>query len=171
MVPLPVVPQCDSSRDAELMIRQWTFISRSKNNSHGMRHVYKHTATIEMHFTHWGRVMHICVGKLTIISPDNGLSPGRRQAIIWANARILLIRPLGTYFNEILIEIYASSLTKMHLKLSSGKWRPFCLSLNVLTLCCYFWHQWTIESHWNEGSDWHGEYGVTGPYYISCKRD
>ena len=32
--------------------------------------------------THWGRVAHICVGDLTIIGSDNGLSPGRRQAII-----------------------------------------------------------------------------------------
>ena len=41
--------------------------------------------------THWGRVTHICVSKLTIIGSDNGLSPGRRQAIIWTNAGILLI--------------------------------------------------------------------------------
>ena len=82
--------------------------------------------------THWGRVTHICVSKLTIIGPDNGLSPGWRQAIIWTNAGILLIRPLGTNFNEILIEIYTSSLTIMHLKMSSRKWRPFCLGLNVL---------------------------------------
>ena len=32
--------------------------------------------------THWGRVTHICVSKLTIIGSDNGLSPGRCQAII-----------------------------------------------------------------------------------------
>ena len=32
--------------------------------------------------THWGRATHICVGNLTIIVSDNGLSPGRRQAII-----------------------------------------------------------------------------------------
>ena len=32
--------------------------------------------------THWGRVTHICVSKLTITISDNGLSPGRRQAII-----------------------------------------------------------------------------------------
>ena len=32
--------------------------------------------------THSGRVTHICVGNLTIIGSDNGLSPGRRQAII-----------------------------------------------------------------------------------------
>ena len=46
--------------------------------------------------THWGRVSHICVGKLTIIGSANGLSPGRRQAIIWTNAGILLIGPLRT---------------------------------------------------------------------------
>ena len=43
--------------------------------------------------THLGRVMHICISKLTIIGSDNGLSPGRRQAIIWTNARLLLIGP------------------------------------------------------------------------------
>ena len=55
--------------------------------------------------THWGRVTHICVNELTIIGSDNGLSPCRRQAIIWTNARILLIGPLGTNLSEILIEI------------------------------------------------------------------
>ena len=53
--------------------------------------------------THWGRVTHIYVSKLTIIGSDNGLSPGRRQAIIWTNAGILLIRTLVTNFSEILI--------------------------------------------------------------------
>ena len=51
--------------------------------------------------THWGRVIHICIGKLTIIGLDNGLSPGWRQAIIWTNAGILVIGPLGTNFSEI----------------------------------------------------------------------
>ena len=46
--------------------------------------------------TRWGRVTHKFVGKLTIIGSDNGLSPGRRQAIIWTNAGILLIGPLYT---------------------------------------------------------------------------
>ena len=31
---------------------------------------------------HWGRVTYIRVSNLTIIVSDNGLSPGRRQAII-----------------------------------------------------------------------------------------
>ena len=82
--------------------------------------------------THWGRVTHICVGILTIIASDNGLSPGRRQAIIWTNDGILLIGPLGTNFNEILIEIHTFLFKKMHLKMSSAKRRPFCLGLNVL---------------------------------------
>ena len=82
--------------------------------------------------THWGRVTHICVGKLTITGSDNGLSPGRRQAVIWTNAEILLIKLLGTKFSEILIKIDTFSLKKMHLKVSSGKWRQFCLGLNVL---------------------------------------
>ena len=59
--------------------------------------------------THWGRVTHICVSKQTIIGSDNGLSPVRRQAIIWTNAGILLMGPLGTKFNEILIEIHTTS--------------------------------------------------------------
>ena len=82
--------------------------------------------------THWGRVTHICVGKLTITVSDNGLSPGRRQAIIWTNAGISLIGPLGTNLSEISIEIYIFSSMKMHLELSSGIWRPFCLGPNVL---------------------------------------
>ena len=48
----------------------------------------------DLSLTHWGRVTHICVGKLTNIDSDNGLSPERRQAIIWTNVGILLIGPL-----------------------------------------------------------------------------
>ena len=80
--------------------------------------------------THWGRVTHICVSKLTIIGSDNGLSPDRRQTIIWTNAGILFIGPLGTKFSKILIEIKIFSFRKMHLKMSFGKWRPSCLGLN-----------------------------------------
>ena len=91
------------------------------------------------YITHWGRVTHICVGNLTIIGPDNGLSPGRCQAIIWTNAGMLLIGPWGTNFSEILIGIQTFSFKKMHLKMSSAKWRPFCLGLNVLN---------TVIPHW-----------------------
>ena len=77
---------------------------------------------INYDLTHWGRETHICVSKLTIIGSDNGLSPGRHQAIIWTNARIL---PLGTNFSEISINIRTFSFKKSHFNMSSGKWRPF----------------------------------------------
>ena len=87
---------------------------------------------IQSSFINWGRVTHICVGNLIIICSDNGLSPGRRQAIIWTNAGILLIGTIGTNFSEISIEILTFSFKKIRLKVSSVKWRPFCLSLNML---------------------------------------
>ena len=81
---------------------------------------------------HWGPVTHICVGNLTIIGSDKGLSPDRRQVITWTNAGILLIAPLGTNFSEIIMKIHIFSFKKMFLKLSSAKRQPFCLGLNVL---------------------------------------
>ena len=72
--------------------------------------------------THWDRGTHICIGKLSIIGSDNGLWPGRCQAIIWANAGILLVEPLGTNFSEILIGNQIFSFSKMRLKMSSVKW-------------------------------------------------
>ena len=84
---------------------------------------------------HWGRVTHLCVDYLTIIGSDNGLSPGRRQAIIWINAGILLIGPLGINFREMLIEIKTFPFKKMRLKVSSAKRWPFCFGINVLI--CY----------------------------------
>ena len=79
---------------------------------------------------------HICVGKLTSIASDNGLSPGRRQAIVWTNDGILLIRTLGTNFSEILSEIHSFSFKKTHLKMSSAKWRLSRLGLNEIMHCC-----------------------------------
>ena len=87
-----------------------------------------------MCLTYRGRVTHICVGNLAISVSDNGLSPGRRQAIIWTNTGILLIGPLGTNFGEILIGIHKFSFKKKHLKMLSPKWQPFCLGLNVLNV-------------------------------------
>ena len=72
-----------------------------------------------LNLNHWGQVIHICICNLTIIGSDNGLSLGRRQAIIWTNAG-MLFEPLGTNFSEIII------------KMLSMKWRPFCLGLNEL---------------------------------------
>ena len=118
--------------------------------------------------THWGLVTHICVDNLTIIGSDNGLSPGRHQAITWTNVGILLIEPLGTNFSEMLIEIHTFSFKKIHLKMSSGKWRPFCLGLNMLTqygplttfefIIC--WVPKPMLTTMIENQKFHSEYGV-----------
>ena len=99
------------------------------NNKYSFTFQLNNSAQTEL--THWDRVTHICVGNLTIIGSDNGLSPGRRQAIIWTIG-MLLTGSLGTNFSEILIGIQTFSFKKMHLKMSSAKWRPSCLGLNVL---------------------------------------
>ena len=109
---------------------KWSFIINFYDRSLITRN---HDHWLIAHLTHWGRVTHICVSKLSIFGSDNGLSPGRRQAIIWTNAGILLIGTLGTNFSEILIEIPIFSFKKMGLKVSSAKWGPFCPGLNVLT--------------------------------------
>ena len=109
-----------------------------------------------MLLTHWFRVTHtcICVSDLSIPGSDNGLSPGRRQAIIWTNARILSVGSLGTNFNEIWIKINIFSLTKMHLQISSAKWRPFCpgrdeLILRVLEINLSIAWLWILMSEWS----------------------
>ena len=82
--------------------------------------------------------------ELTSIASDNGLSPGRRQAIIWMNAGILLIGPLGTNFSEILIEIQTFSLKQICVKMSFAKCRPFCLGLNELS----YFHRCMSPLYW-----------------------
>ena len=83
---------------------------------------------------------HICIGNLTSVGSESGLSPGRLQAIISTNAGILLIGPLGTNFNEISVEIHTFSYDKM----SSAKWRLFRLGPNVL-MGCPFSDLWAEE--------------------------
>ena len=61
---------------------------------------------------------HICIGNLFISRSDIGLLP----ELIWTNAVISLIGPLGTNVSDILIEINYLSLKKVHLKMSA-KWR------------------------------------------------
>ena len=46
------------------------------------------------------------------------------------------MRPLGTYFSEILIVNQTFSFKKMHSKMSSAKWHRLCLSLNMLNNQC-----------------------------------
>ena len=73
---------------------------------------------------HWGRMTRICASNLTIIGSDDGLSPGRRQALTWTNCGILLIGPLETNLKKIVIEINTFSFKKLHLnhKLKKTTW-------------------------------------------------
>ena len=89
--------------------------------SYRFNEIYCTRKTISLHrvgtllplsLTHWGQVTHICLGKLVILGSDNGLSPERCQTIIWTNAGILLIGPLGTNFSEILSEIHRKYVWK-----------------------------------------------------------
>ena len=81
--------------------------------------------------THWVWVTYTCISKLTIIDSDNGLSPGRGQAIIWTNAAVLLIQTSGTNSSEIVSEIHTFWFKEM-----SVKWWQICVGLNVLRLIC-----------------------------------
>ena len=79
---------------------------------------------------------------------DNGLSPDWRQVIIWNNAGILLIGPIGTNFSEILFKIDTFSFKKMHLKnvlyeIAAILSRPQCV--NTETKMSSFW--WNFH-HW-----------------------
>ena len=120
-----------------------------------------HTLPINLHVTHWGRVTHICVGKLTIIGSEYGLSPSRRQAIVWTNAGLLSSGTLRIYFSEISIKTQQFSLKKMHLKMLSAKRRLCWLGPNVLShqicrlqalaICPRYWCPITIPQsacHW-----------------------
>ena len=82
--------------------------------------------------THTHTHIYICVAKITISVSDNGLSPGRRQAILWNNAGILLIGLSGTNFSETLVGIQTFHSRKRTWKCCLQKWRIFCLGLNEL---------------------------------------
>ena len=89
----------------------------------------------EQKLSHWGGVTHICVSKLTTIGSYNGLSPGRRQAIIRTNAGKLLIGPLGTNLSEILSEIHTFSSRKCVWKCRLRNVVHFVLT----SMCLWYW--------------------------------
>ena len=73
--------------------------------------------------THWGRVTHICVDKLTVISSDNYLNQCC-NIVNWI---------LGNKLQWNLNRNSHIFIKKMLLKMSSAKWRLFCLGFNVLS--------------------------------------
>ena len=113
--------------------------------------------TVILDSIHWGRVTYKCVDKLIIIRSDNGLSPGWHQAITWTNDGRLPIGPIGTKFSDVLIEIHIFPFKKFQLKMSSAKWRPFCLGIiKMLTKCLvmacsgpnYYLKQWWLFANY-----------------------
>ena len=69
--------------------------------------------------------MPIWISKLIIIDSDHGLSPNRRQAIIWTNAEILLIWPSGKHNQNSYIFIQENAfenICKMAAILSRPHW-------------------------------------------------
>ena len=83
---------------------RWGAGITSSTQGHVALFDFQYGMSLSQPLTHWGRVTHIYVIELTIIgsdNSDNGLSPGRRQAIIWTNAWILLILTLATNFWDI----------------------------------------------------------------------
>ena len=130
------------SKIKDITKSKYIFVCSAKQSTESRSLTAQNFNVVSDVLTHWGRVTHICANKLIIIGSDNGLSPGWRQAIIWTNDGILLIGPLGTNFIEISIKILTFSFTKIHLKVSSAKWRPFCLGLKVLNI--------NIEIQWPE---------------------
>ena len=59
-------------------------------------------------------------------SSGNGLLPAQCQTITWTNADVSSIGPWGTNFSEIQLKVQNFSFMKMHLKMLSAKWQPFC---------------------------------------------
>ena len=77
-----------------------------------------------------------CVGNLTTSGSDDGLSPDRRQAIIWTNAGILLIGPLWTSFSEIFdknsnIFIQEDAFESVVCEMAAILFRPQCVNLGL----------------------------------------
>ena len=121
---MPVFPQ--------ITLKLTNYTMKNSHDSEVYPRDIPYQSPFTLKLTQWGWVLHICVTKPTIIASDDGLSPDRRQAIIWTNAGLLLVGLIGTNFSELLIEILTFSSMKLRLKVSSAKRRPFCPGLNVL---------------------------------------
>ena len=94
---------------------------------------------ISILLAHWCQVTHICGSKIIIIGSDNGLSPGRRLAIIWTNAGILLTGPSGTNFSDNLSKIHTFSfkIDTFENVVQSDLWISYCIWSSQLT-CIFF---------------------------------
>ena len=78
-------------------------------------------------------MMHTCISRLTVIGPENGLSPGRHQAIIWTNAGMLLTEPVRTtsvkYNRSSFIFIQENAFENVVSEMESILSRPQCVNV------------------------------------------
>ena len=101
---------------------------------------------------------------MTEISPESNCV--RTLTIIWINAGILLIGPLRTNFSGIVIGI--QTFKKMHLKMSSGKCRPFFLGLDVLRAHIGVTRRQWMNSLWPSDVIWRQIFGSTLVQVMDC---
>ena len=147
----------ESATPEKKMFLFYTFLKTSTKLGPYIWHfVIFSSFVLSVDLTHWDRVTHICVSKLTTIGSDNGLPPGQRQAIIGTNNGILLIGLLGTNITEILFKIHTFSFKKTHFKMSPGKWRPTRFGVNVLKIHWHWFGYWfdadQLRTHGAEAS-------------------
>ena len=94
---------------------------------------------------------HICVSDLNIIGSDNGLSPGRRQAIIWTNAGILKTWILGKDNNAWCLLIYTLSIPWWSCSVSLSSLEPCtCVSHQYVAwcmACCMYNYIFVLSLH------------------------
>ena len=75
----------------------------------------------------------IAVACVSLLAASRGLACRGTALCLWEQgllrgdtAGLLSVGPLGSNFSEILIKIGNFSFTKIHLKMSSATWWPFC---------------------------------------------
>ena len=89
--------------------------------------------------THWGRVTHMRVSKLTIIGSDNGLSDPKLEYCWFEPWEQTSVKSLSKF-------MYFHS-RKCICKMLSGKWRPSCFGLNVLNALSDM--PWILKLRWH----------------------
>ena len=117
--------------------RIWDFnCNHTMSNTFRKKNICRKQTSVSLTLIYWGRVTHICVNKLIIIGSIQimachlvGAKPLSEPIV----AGLLSIENLEAKLREILIVIRTFSFKKMQLKISSWKWRPFCLGLNKFT--------------------------------------
>ena len=110
-------------------------------------------------WTHWGWVMHVCVSKLNINGSDNGLAPTMWQTIHYLNQWWNVVN--WTLRNKLQWNFKWNPyifIQEMYLNVSSAKWRPLCLCLNVLNHLPIWEIKWIVSklgqhhAYWWPGS-------------------